>query len=143
MTDLQKVICSLFSNRQVVDLATCEGLQPRLRPMTLIYFQNRFFIATSTSDAKAKQIHTNPLAEILYILRSEDSSGYVRLSGLLEKISDQKLRKELADFSGYIYNYWGAPQDPNFLLLELKPREAQLMRPGDMIAQNIAWETMQ
>jgi uncharacterized pyridoxamine 5'-phosphate oxidase family protein len=141
MNELQTEILSLFSDRQTIDLATCEGLQPRVRPMTLIFFQQRFFIATGSSDAKAAHIQNNPLAEIIYILRSETNSGYVRLSGTMKTITDQLVRKEIADFSGYIYNYWADSADPTFLLFELLPREAQLMLPGDMIAQNIIWET--
>ena len=142
MTDLQKEILSRFSDKQTIELATCDGLQPRIRPMTLIFFRQRFFIATGSTDAKAKQIQENPLSEILYILHTETNSGYVRLAGPLKMVTDQILRKEVADFSGFIYDYWDNSENPSFLLLEMIPEEAQLMHPGDMNAHNIIWETI-
>jgi general stress protein 26 len=142
MTEIQKVVLSLFSAKQTIYLATCDGLQPRLRPMTLIFYDNRFFIATSTSDAKTKQIHENPLAEILYILQKDKNKGYIRLSGTLKSITDTTLRKEAADFSGYIYDYWTNSNDPDYVLLEMIPKEAQLMQPGDQISQTILWENL-
>ncbi len=142
MTDLQKEILSLFAIRQTVELATCEGQQPRIRPMTLIFHQQRFFVATGTADDKAKQIQENPFTEIIYLIRTDNSSGYVRISGIMNNITDPILREEVADISGFIHDFWEDSQDSSFLLLEIIPREAQLLYPGDMNANKIVWESI-
>jgi general stress protein 26 len=141
MTDLQNEILSLFSARQTVDLATSEGNQPRVRPMTLIFYHQRFFMATSSADAKADQIKNNPLTEIILMLHYDKNNGYVRLSGSMMKVSDNHTKKEIADFSGYIYDYWKDYRDPDYLLLEMIPQEAHLMLPGEMKTKDILWET--
>jgi general stress protein 26 len=143
MTNLQQEILNLFSNRLTVELATIDGLQPRLRPMTLIFYKQNFFLATSLSDAKTKQIRENPFVEMLYMMRTQTNSGYIRLSGYMKMIMDQKLRKEVADHSGFVYDYWDNSEDPSFILFQMIPKEAHLMQPGDMKTQSIVWETIQ
>jgi uncharacterized pyridoxamine 5'-phosphate oxidase family protein len=37
-------------------LAIADGKQPRVRPVTLIYLDKRFWVTRGTKDAKVKQI---------------------------------------------------------------------------------------
>jgi len=37
-------------------LATEENNQPRVRPVTLVFFDERFWVLTGTDDAKVKQL---------------------------------------------------------------------------------------
>jgi len=50
---------SHFKDFQHVSLATIESDQPRVRPVTLIYFDKRFWITTDSWSAKVKQIQKN------------------------------------------------------------------------------------
>lgn len=45
-----------FKNLQFIYLATCEGDQPRVRPVTLVCLDERFWILTGTDNAKTQQI---------------------------------------------------------------------------------------
>jgi len=41
-------------------VATCDGGQPRVRSMMMIYVDGVFYYAAGTSDAKAAQLIRNP-----------------------------------------------------------------------------------
>ena len=62
---LDKVLSS-FKETQFVALATIDGIQPRVRPMTLIYLEHRFWMVTSSSSDKVAQIKQNANVEFCY-----------------------------------------------------------------------------
>jgi hypothetical protein len=64
-SDYKEEVWSRFKDFQHVFLATTEGDQPRVRPVTLIYFDKRFWITTGTSNAKVKQIRGSSSARTL------------------------------------------------------------------------------
>lgn len=75
---LRKEVWSHFGELQNVFLATVEGDQPRLRPVTLIRLGNRLFFATGGGDAKVEQIKRNPKVEFCLLLEKGESKGTVR-----------------------------------------------------------------
>ena len=56
---LKEEVWSHFKDLQFVYLATTEGDQPRVRPVTLLYIDKKFWITTGTNSAKVKQIKAN------------------------------------------------------------------------------------
>ena len=75
---LLKEIWDHFNEQQYVFLATTDGTQPRVRPVTLLYIQNRLFVATGTKDAKVKQIKQNPKTEFCLLIEKEEKKGTIR-----------------------------------------------------------------
>lgn len=130
---MPKVLSDYLKDKQMADVATVEGLQPRVRPMTLMWFKESLWLATGTTDAKCKQIATNPLLEVVVHLKNETNSGYLRISGSADVITDLKTKKDVADFSGFIYDYWTDPADPGYALYRVEPLLIKLMQPGDML----------
>ena len=117
---------------QAVTLATCEGDQPRLRPMTLIVKDNRLFFATGSTDSKSRQLCANPKAEFCLSISNGTSNGYLRGSGTMKLVTDQSIRTEIADWSGFIYNYWEESTNPDYYLYELILKQSRFMTPGAM-----------
>ncbi len=50
--NIKNEIWNYFQNFQYVFLATSEGDQPRVRPVTLIHLAQRFWVTTGTYDKK-------------------------------------------------------------------------------------------
>lgn len=121
-----------LKDKMAADLATCEAGQPRLRPMTLMHYRDRFWIATGSTDAKTSQLAANPLCEILIHLKSDLNSGYLRIAAKAVPIIDLKLKKDVADFSGFVYEYFTDATDTGFALFEMVPHSIRLMKPGEM-----------
>ncbi len=74
--ELKEEVWAHFKNFQYVFLATLEDNKPKVRPVTLIYFDDRFFITTDTKSAKVKQIGKNSNAEFCLLLQEDDIDGY-------------------------------------------------------------------
>lgn len=111
-------------------VATCDGGQPRVRPMMLIYVDGVLYYATGTVDAKVTQLMRNPKTEVCVPLGEGEDGGSIRMTGEMGFVYDGDVRAKIHGCVGFIQSFWGEPQDPGFTLLEFKPRTLQLMRPG-------------
>lgn len=125
-------VFSLLKPTQMVHLATVEGTEPRLRPMTLIVMERRLFFATGSTDAKTAQIAANPATEWCLLERGGDYTGTMRCRGTMTLVSDPSLKQQVADHARFIYDYWRDAADPDFVLFELQPAQFRYMAPGDM-----------
>ena len=137
---MKQRILSIFQKRQAVSLATVEGDQPRLRPMTLIVKEGRFYFATGSQDNKTRQLDGNNKAEFCLLLPSGQNTGYLRGSGKLKKVQNLPEKKDVADWAEFIYDYWKEASDPDFVLYELELRQIRYMPPGEMKETLVDWE---
>ena len=112
-------------------MATAEGEQPRGRPVTLIDFDRKFWIATGTRSAKARQIRANPNVEFCFPLKEGDDNGYVRVAGVAQTINDRQTKARLADQMDFFSTHWKGVDDPNYTLLRITRVEVEYLRPGD------------
>ena len=111
-------------------LATSVDGQPYVRAMMLIKKGTRLFYATGFDEPKAVQITHNSKVEVCVLLGEEENGGSLRLRGKAEFVSDMELRAEIHNCVGFIQSFWSDPQDPAWVLIEVKPSYLELMRPG-------------
>jgi len=128
--DLKKEVWAYFEKFQTVYLATCDGDQPRLRPVSLIHFNDKFWVATGTENAKVKQIHKNNNIEFCMFLESGENSGYIRGAGEAVIVKDRETKKLLADNMPFFNEYWKEVDDPNYTLIGIIIREIEYLKPG-------------
>jgi uncharacterized pyridoxamine 5'-phosphate oxidase family protein len=128
---LEEVLGHLqFLNRIV--LATVEHDQPRLRPVTLIFHDERFFVTTGTNEKKIKQITHNPKVEFLLLLPDEQgNTGYIRCKCTASIVDDKKIKTSLYERVPHVSALWKDPLDENLTVFELFPIEYDYMKPGD------------
>jgi len=110
-------------------LATIEGDQPRVRPVTLIYFNNRFWITTGTKSAKVKQIQRNSKVEFCLLFKEKDRDRCIRVAGLAKIIRDKETKGKIARHFDSFSKHWESVDDPNYTLLEMCPAEIEYVRP--------------
>ncbi len=113
-------------------LATTVDDQPYVRAMMLIKRGKRLFYATGFDEPKSLQITHNPKVEVCVLLGDSDNEGSLRLRGKAEFVTDEELRAEIHGCVGFIESFWEKPQDPAWVLIEVKPSYLELMRPGTM-----------
>lgn len=138
LADLKKEVWSHFEHTQVVFLATTEGNKPRVRPVTLIYFNDKFWITTGTDSAKVKQIKENPNIEFCLLFKEGEYNGYIRCGGLANIIEDSKIRKSVADNTPFFKEYWESVEDPSFTLLEIVIKEIEYIRPEEFEVERLS-----
>lgn len=82
----------LMNSNPAFHLATADGDQPRVRGMLLFRADENgiIFHTASTKDVFA-QIQKNPKAEMCFSCNGTQ----IRVTGVLEQVSDDKLRKEI------------------------------------------------
>jgi len=125
-------VLNQFKEIQFVALATTDGIRPRVRPVTLIYLDRRFWVLTSSSSNKVIQIKQNANVEFSYQF-SENSEDYcIRILGKAKIIEDETTKTSIAKRIRFFYNYWSSPEDPDYTLLEILPDEIQYVAPSGM-----------
>jgi uncharacterized pyridoxamine 5'-phosphate oxidase family protein len=126
-----------FTKQQNVFLATVEGDQPRLRPVTLIRFQDRFFFATGSNNAKVKQIKHNPKTEFCLMFGRKGNRGTIRAECTAKFVMEKKTKTDIFDNIPLFHEFWKSPEDPSYVLIELIPHSFEYYRPGDKEAIKI------
>jgi len=118
-----------FEDFQHVFLATVEGDQPRVRPVTLIYLDKEFWITTDTWSAKVKQIQENPKVEFSLPFKEGNKDCCIRVAGLAGIIKDEKTRAKLARHCDFFDKHWKSVDDPDYTLLKIRPVEIAIVKP--------------
>jgi general stress protein 26 len=136
---IRQAILDILKPMQTVMLATCYNDQPHVRPMILIYEQERFFFATGTADAKAQQIAANPKVEMCLHFDTGQSSGYVRAAGYLETVTDPFVRNEIHSIADFIRTYFPEPDHEGFALYQMIWQRVEFMQPGQSQTVSIDW----
>ena len=125
-------ILNQFKETQFVALATIDGIRPRVRPMTLIYLDRRFWLVTSTSSNKVVQIKQNANVEFTYQFNENSEDCCIRILGKAKIIKDKETKTSIAKRISFFNNYWASPEDPDYTLLEILPDELQYVAPSGM-----------
>jgi len=135
VNDIKQEAWSHFEDYQYVMLATTEGSQPRVRPVTLINFDKTFWIGTGTNSAKVKQIRNNSNIEFCLQFERDSGNGYVRVVGIANIVTDKKTKARLADHIDFFNNYWEGVDDPTYTLIQITPVEIEYRRSSEMAVQ--------
>jgi len=129
--DFKAEIWRRFKDYPHIFLATQENGQPRIRPVTLVNFDQRLWILTGTRSAKVRQIRENPKIEFCMLFEEREHHGYIRAAASAKIISDKEIKAKVAEHCDFFSNHWESPEDPNYTLLELKLNEIEYLRPKE------------
>jgi len=135
---LRKDAWSWLKPVQMIHLATWDGTFPRVRPVSLIFDQGRFWFCTGTNDAKVRQIRQHPVFEFSLILQGDGTSGTLRCCGRTRISDDIEEKSIMASRIPFFSQYWDYPEDPTYCLVELLVEDAEYMKPGEMIASSFS-----
>jgi general stress protein 26 len=135
ISNLKEEAWSHFEDFQYVFLATVESNQPRVRPVTLIYFDDKFWFMTGTKSAKVRQIRKNSKIEFCLYLQKEGNGCYVRVAGVARIIMDKERKSKIAEHCDFFSKYWKSVDDPDYTLIEMLPIEIEYLNPGEFLAR--------
>jgi uncharacterized pyridoxamine 5'-phosphate oxidase family protein len=107
-------------------LATVEGDQPRLRPITPVKVDGfTIYVANLRSYGKTAEIETNPRVELCYLDGHQDQ---VRITGLAEVVDDPALKEEILALNPHIRKYMVEVNNPDFILYRIVPTRVRFMK---------------
>ncbi|MFJ7747342.1 pyridoxamine 5'-phosphate oxidase family protein [Peribacillus sp. NPDC097295] len=123
---LKEKILNVIKESKIGVLSTVENNKPYSRYMTFFNEELTFYTPTSVETEKIDEIEKNPHVHILLGYENEGlGDSYIEISGT-SKINDS------ADLKQKLWNksfeqWFKGPEDPNYVLLQIKPENIRLM----------------
>ena len=117
-------------------LATCEGVKPKVRPMSAKYFSDKILCSTFSNSDKVKQLKGNDNCEMTWMF---DDMSHLRVSGKIQFINELEMKGKFLDFHPMLKEYFKQKEDPNYALFEIIPEKVQFMGVGAMDYTQISW----
>jgi general stress protein 26 len=107
-------------------LATIDGDQPRLRPVSPVKTKGfTVYVANLRNYHKTVEIEANPKVELCYL---DDHHDQVRITGMAEVVRDQKVLQEIWDANPLLRQYLGDITNPQLILYRIRPTQVRFMR---------------
>lgn len=107
-------------------LATIEGDQPRLRPVSPVKTDGlTIYVANLRQYQKTAEIAANPKVELCYM---DDAHNQVRLTGVAEIVTESHLLQEIWDANPLLRRYLGAIDNPDLIVYRITPSRVRYMQ---------------
>ena len=107
-------------------LATIDGDQPRLRPVSPVRTDHfTVYVANLRGYHKTAEIAANPKVELCYM---DDRHDQVRLTGVAEVVTDAALLQEIWGANPLLRQYLGRVDDPELIVYRVRPNRVRFMR---------------
>jgi len=107
-------------------LATIDGDQPRLRPVSPVKTE-RFtvYVANLRSYHKTAEIQANPKVELCYL---NDHHDQVRITGVADVVTDRAVLQEIWDANPLLRQYLGRIDNPELIVYRVRPTRVRYMK---------------
>lgn len=107
-------------------LATVDGDQPRLRPVSPLRVDGfTHYLANFRSYHKTDEIAANPRVELCYLSPDHDQ---VRISGVARVLEDEALLTSLWVDNPLLSRYFRDFRDPDLIIYRIEPERVRFMR---------------
>lgn len=126
LTQLATLALEVIAADRFPYLATMDGDQPRLRPVSPVR-TDRFtvYVANLRGYHKTGEIAANPKVELCYL---DSYHNQVRITGLAEIVADRALLQEIWDANPLLRQYLGSLDNPELILYRIRPSRVRYMR---------------
>lgn len=120
-------------------LATLDGDQPRLRPVSPVRTDGfTVYVANLRRYHKTAEIAANPKVELCYL---DENHNQVRITGVAELVSDRTTLREIWDSNPLLRQYLGTIDNPEFILYRIRPDRVRYMQEWALEYYEVPFET--
>jgi len=124
--ELPALARAVMARAKFPQLATTDGDQPRLRPVSPVRVDGfTIYVANLRSYGKTREIAANPKVELCYLDEHHDQ---VRITGVAEVLTDAALLGEIWDSNPLLRRYLGSPENPALIIYRILPARVRFMR---------------
>ncbi|HEX6927391.1 MAG TPA: pyridoxamine 5'-phosphate oxidase family protein [Longimicrobiaceae bacterium] len=107
-------------------LATVDGDQPRVRPVSPVRTENfTVYVANLRGYHKTEEIAANPRVELCYV---DHEHNQVRITGIAEVLRDDSLLHEIWSTNPLLRYYLGEADNPELIVYRIIPIRVRYMR---------------
>jgi len=127
-SQLPELARAVIRNAKFPQLATIDGDQPRLRPVSPVRVDEDTFtiyVANLRAYHKTSEIAANRNVELCYL---DDKHDQVRISGIAEILDDPSLKQEIWDANPLLTQYLGTIDNPELIIYKITPTQIRFMR---------------
>jgi general stress protein 26 len=125
-TRLAELALAVVRADRFPDLATLDGDQPRVRPVSPVRTDGfTVYVANLRGYHKTAEIAANPKVELCYL---DDSHDQVRITGVAEVVADRTLLQEIWDGNPLLRQYLGSLDNPELIVYRIKPMRVRFMK---------------
>lgn len=127
INQLPAIAHNVIRNAKFPMLATMDGMQPRVRPVSPVQVDEDFtiYIANLASYHKTGEVAANPAVELAYLAPDHDQ---VRITGVAEVVTDPEVIDPIWRKNPLLGQYLGSPGNPEFILYRVVPERVRFMR---------------
>lgn len=124
--ELVALAAAVIKNARFPQLATLDGNQPRVRPVSPVRVDGfTIYIANLRRYGKTREIAANPNVELNYL---DDRHDQVRITGTAEIVTDAKILEEIWKSNPLLRQYLGTPENPELIIYRVRPSRVRFMR---------------
>lgn len=124
--ELVKLAHAVIAADRFPYLATMDGDQPRLRPVSPVRTDGfTVYVANLRSYHKTIEIAANPKVELCYLDERHDQ---VRITGVAELVTDQAILQEIWNTNPLLRQYLGSMDNPELVVYRIRPSRVRFMR---------------
>ena len=115
-----------IKNARFPQLATIDGDQPRVRPVSPVRVEDFvIYVANLREYHKTKEIAACPKVELCYL---DDRHDQVRITGIAEVLTDARILAEIWETNPLLRKYLGSPDNPSLIIYRIRPTRVRFMR---------------
>ena len=108
------------------DLATIDGDQPRLRPVSPVRTDGfTVYVANLRNYHKTVEIEANPKVELCYL---DQGHNQVRITGAAEIVTDRGLLQEIWNENPLMQQFLGSVDNPQLIIYRIIPARVRFMQ---------------
>ena len=124
--ELPALARAVIARAKFPQLATIDGDQPRLRPVSPVRTDGFIiYVANLRRYGKTAEIAANPKVELCYC---DDEHDQVRISATAEVLADKPMLEAIWASNPLLRAYLGTPDNPELIIYKLLPNRVRFMR---------------
>lgn len=124
--ELPALALAVMANAKFPMLATLDGTQPRLRPVSPVRTDGfTVYVANLRAYGKTAEIAAQPQVELCYLDSNHDQ---VRITGTAEILTDPALLAEIWATNPLLRRYLGTPDNPDLIIYRIRPTRVRYMK---------------
>jgi general stress protein 26 len=123
---LRDLALAVIAADRFPDLATIDGDQPRVRPVSPVRSDGfTIYVANLRLYHKTGEIAANPKVELCYM---DGGHNQVRLTGVAHVVTDRALLQEIWDANPLMRQFLGSLDNPQLIVYRIEPTQARYMQ---------------
>ncbi len=124
--NLVELAQNVIRNARFPHLATVDGHQPRVRPVSPVRVEGfTIYVANLRRYHKTIEIEANPQVELCYL---DDDHDQVRITGVAEIVTERLVLQEIWEANPLMRQFLGNLDNPELIVYRIRPTKVRFMR---------------